>query len=81
MSDGDGDGGGGGGGGDDDGDGDGGDDDGVVCVTVHISIATVFQSCHGGDIMYAMRRGKLKPTLLNLPTQGIFNLPHHIDRA
>ena len=30
----------------------------------------------GGDIMYEMRRRKSEPTLL--PTDRIFNLPHHI---
>ena len=32
---------------------------------------------HGDDMMYDMRRRKPDPTLL--PTEGIFNLPHHID--
>ena len=40
------------------------------------AIAIVFQLYHGGDMMYEMRRRKPKPTLL--PTQVIFNLPHHI---
>ena len=34
---------------------------------------------YGSDIMYQMRRRKPKPT--HLPTQGIFNLSHHIDMA
>ena len=29
-----------------------------------------------GDMMYEIRRRKPEPTLL--PTQGIFNLPHHV---
>ena len=40
------------------------------------TIATVFQLCHGADMMYEMRRRKFEPT--PLPIQGIFNLPHHI---
>ena len=30
----------------------------------------------GGDMMYEMRRRN--PEFTSLPTQGIFNLPHHI---
>ena len=40
------------------------------------AMATVFQFYHCGDMMYEMRRRKSEPTLL--PTQGIFNFPHHI---
>ena len=43
---------------------------------VNIFAATVFQLYHGGDMMYEMKRRKPEPTLL--PTQGIFNLSHHI---
>ena len=38
--------------------------------------ATLFQLYHGGYLMYEMRRRKPEPTCL--PTQGIFNLQHHI---
>ena len=38
------------------------------------AVAMVFQLYDGGYMMYEMRRPV--PTLL--PTQGIFNLPHHI---
>ena len=37
------------------------------------------QLYHGGDMMYEMRKLKPEPTLL--PTQGNFNLPHHIGMA
>ena len=47
-----------------------------VCLLLFYAIATIFQLCHGGDMMYEMRKTKPEPTLL--PTQGIFNLPHHI---
>ena len=38
--------------------------------------ATVFQLYHDGNMMHEMRRRK--PELTLLPTQEIFNLPHHI---
>ena len=41
------------------------------------AIATVFQSYHGGDMMYEMRRRKTEHT--RLPILGICNLPHHIS--
>ena len=48
-----------------------------ACLLLFDTIATVFQLYHGGDMMYEMKEEKKKhPTLL--PTQGIFNLPHHI---
>ena len=50
---------------------------GVVYVLLFYAIATVFQLHHGGDMMYEMRRRKPVPTVLL--TQGIFNLPHHMD--
>ena len=37
------------------------------------AIATLF---HVSDMMYEMRTGKLKPTLVQ--SQGIFNLPHYV---
>ena len=40
---------------------------GVVGLLLFYTIATVFQACHGGDMMYEMR--KPEPTLL--PTQVI----------
>ena len=40
------------------------------------AIATLFQLYFGSDMMYEMRRKKPESTLL--PTDGIFNLPHHI---
>ena len=45
---------------------------------VVLAIARVFQLYLGGNTMYEMRRRKpdAEPTLL--PTQRIFNLPHHI---
>ena len=46
-------------------------------VCLFYTIAIVFQLYHGGDMMYAMTKGKGKPTLI--PTQGIFNLPHDIN--
>ena len=48
----------------------------IVCLLLFYAKATVFQLYQGGDIMYTMRRRKPEPMLL--PTQGIFNLPHHI---
>ena len=39
-------------------------------------MATVFKLCHGGDMMYEMRRN---PEHTPLPTQGVFSLPHHVD--
>ena len=47
-----------------------------VCSLLFYAIAAVFQLYHGGDMIYKMRRRKPGPTLL--PTQGIFNLPHHV---
>ena len=47
-----------------------------VCLLLFYAIATVFQLYHGNDMMYEMRRRNPKPTLV--PTQGIFNPPHHI---
>ena len=41
------------------------------------TIATVFQLYHADDVMYEMRRRNPESTLLL--TQGIVNLPHHID--
>ena len=52
---------------------------GTSPVCLFYTIATVFQLYHGGDMMYEMRRRKSEPTLL--PTQVIFNLPHHIGMA
>ena len=43
------------------------------------TITTLFQLYHDSDMMYEMRRTNPEPTLL--PTQGIFNLSHHIDMA
>ena len=48
----------------------------LFCCLFFYIIATVFQLYYGGDMMYAMRRRMPESTLL--PTQGIFNLPHHI---
>ena len=45
----------------------------LVCL--FYAIATVFQLYYGSYMMYEMRRGKPRPTLL--PTQGIYKLPHH----
>ena len=47
-----------------------------VLFVVVLALATLFQLYHGGDMMYEM--GRRKPKLTLLPTQGIFNLPHHI---
>ena len=44
-----------------------------VCLLFY-AIATVFRLYHGGAMMYEMR--KTEPTLL--PTQGFFNLQHHL---
>ena len=49
---------------------------GTSPVCLSYAIKTLFQSYHGGDMMYEMRSRKPKPALLT--TQGIFNLPHHI---
>ena len=49
----------------------------IVCLLLLYAIATMFQLYHGGDLIYEMRRRKPEPT--HLPTQGIFNLAHHID--
>ena len=46
----------------------------LVCL--FYAIATLFQLYHGGDIMHEMRMRKPEPRLI--PTQGIFNFPHHI---
>ena len=45
-----------------------------ICLLFY-AIATIFQLYHGGNMMYEMRRRKPEPPLL--PTQWIFNLPHH----
>ena len=47
-----------------------------VCLLFY-TLETVHQLYHDGDMMNEMRRRKPEPLLL--PTQGIFNLPHHID--
>ena len=47
-----------------------------VCLLFY-AIATLFQLYHGGDMMNEMRKRKPEPTILT--TQGIFNLPQHID--
>ena len=47
-----------------------------VCLLLFYTIATVFQLSHGGDMIYEMRRRKPEPTFV--PTQGAFNLQHHI---
>ena len=48
-----------------------------VVVVLHHS-NSIFVIYHGGDMIkkYEMRRRKPEPTLL--PTEGIFNFPHHI---
>ena len=46
-------------------------------VLLFYTIVIVFQLYHGGDMMHEMRRRKPEPTLI--PTQGTFNVPHHID--
>ena len=46
----------------------------IVGFLLFYAIAIVFQLYHSGDMMYEMRGHK--PTL---PTQGIFNLQHHIS--
>ena len=48
----------------------------VVCLLLFYTTATLFQLYSGGDMMYEMRRRKPEPTCL--PTQWIFNLPHHV---
>ena len=48
----------------------------LVCLLLFYTIVTIFQSYQGGDMMHEMRRRKRVHALL--PTQGIFNLPHHI---
>ena len=50
---------------------------GLDCLLLFYAIVAVFQLYNGSDMMYEMRRRKLKPILLL--TQGIFNLPHHMD--
>ena len=45
-------------------------------VCLFYAITTLFHLYHGGDKMHEMRRRKPEHSLL--PTQGIFNLPHHI---
>ena len=47
-----------------------------VCFLLVYTTATAFLLYHGGDIMSEMRRRKSEPTFL--PTQGTFNLLHHI---
>ena len=47
-----------------------------VWLLLFYAVATVFQLCHSGDMMYEMRRRKPKPKLFL--TQGIFNLPRLI---
>ena len=47
----------------------------IVCLLLLYGTATLFQLCHGSSMMYEMRRRKPETTFL--PTQGIFNLPHH----
>ena len=55
----------------------------IWCLPVSLLLfyarATVFQLYHGGNIMYEMRGRKPEPA--PLPTQVIFNLPHHIGRV
>ena len=48
-----------------------------ACLLLFYDIATVFQLYHGSEFIYEMRRRKLESPRL-FPTQGIFNLPHHI---
>ena len=45
-----------------------------VCLLFY-AIKTVFQLCHGSDMMYDLRWRKHEPTLLL--AQGIFNLTHY----
>ena len=47
-----------------------------VPFSLFYAIATVFQLCHGSDMMHEMRKRKPEPTFLL--TQAIFTLPHHI---
>ena len=49
---------------------------GTSPVCLSYAIATVFHSCHGGDMMHEMRTRKPEPTFV--PTQRIVNLPHNI---
>ena len=46
--------------------------DGEISQVVRVR---VFQFYHGSPMVHEMRR---KPKPSHLPTQGIFNLPHHI---
>ena len=48
-----------------------------VCLFLLLFYALATVLYHGSDVMYEMWRRKPEPTLF--PTQGIFNLPHHID--
>ena len=43
---------------------------------VYAICTVIFQSYHGGDMMHEIRRRKPEPTFL--PSEEIFNLPHHI---
>ena len=49
---------------------------GTSPVCLLCAIATVFQLYHDGGMMNEMSRRKPESTLL--PTEGLFNLPHHI---
>ena len=49
----------------------------IVGLLLFYAIATVLQLYPRIDMMYEMRRINTDPTLL--PTQGIFNLRHHIS--
>ena len=51
----------------------------MFCFVVALAIATVLQLYLGGDMMYEIRMRKPEPTVL--PTEGIFNLSHHIGRV
>ena len=48
----------------------------IVCLLLPYARETVFQLYHGSDMMYEM--SMRKPECALLPTQGIFNLSHHI---
>ena len=49
---------------------------GVLVFFLVYAISSVFQLYNGSDMMYEM--SWRKPELTFLPSQGIFNLPHHI---
>ena len=51
----------------------------IVCLLLFYTMTTVFQLYLGNDMMYEMV--KKKPEFPLLPTQAIFNLPHHIGMA